>query len=216
VPHSATNTQLAAFLAEDMVVIATHNAGKLREISAIFADMGVTTLGADAFALIEPEETGATFEANALLKAESGVMHVPQGHFVLADDSGLSVDALDGLPGIYSARWAGDERDFAVAMQRIHSALTAKGVEPEGARARFVCVLALTRHGAPTLTFRGEVQGHLTFPPRGEKGFGYDPIFIPEGEAYTFAEMDASAKYAISHRTRAFAALMDTMRGKTL
>ena len=195
------------------VVIATHNAGKLREISAILREVGMEAVGADAFNLPEPEETGATFEANAALKAESGLMHVPAHHTVLADDSGLSVDALDGLPGIYSARWAGEHKDFAVAMQRIHTELTARGITPEGARARFVCVLALAAHGVSTLTFRGEVEGTLTFPARGEKGFGYDPIFMPNGHRLTFAEMDATDKYAISHRTRAFEKLMQYVRG---
>jgi XTP/dITP diphosphohydrolase len=212
VPHSTHKSFTVRFGANDTVVIATHNAGKLREIAAIFAQLGITTLGADTFALPEPEETGDTFEANAMLKAESGLSYVPEGHFVLADDSGLSVDALDGMPGIYSARWAGEHKDFSLAMERIRSELAAKGSVPEGANARFVCVLALARHGVPTRTFRGEVEGRLTFPPRGQKGFGYDPLFIPEDHSLTFAEMDTPAKSAISHRTRAFAALMDAMR----
>ncbi len=197
---------------EDTVVIATHNAGKLREISAILADIGVSAVGAEAFNLPEPEETGDSFEANAVLKAESGLGYVPEGHIVLADDSGLCVDALDDRPGIYSARWAGPAKDFGTAWERIQEELTARGSTPEGAAARFVCVLALARHGVPSLTFRGEVRGHLTFPARGEKGFGYDPVFVPTGQALTFAEMDAGMKYALSHRTRAFNALMDYVR----
>jgi XTP/dITP diphosphohydrolase len=199
----------------DTVVIATHNAGKLREISEMMSRAALKVLGASSFNLPEPEETGETFEANAVLKAEAGVVRVPPSHWILADDSGLEVDALDGAPSIYSARWAGENKDFNAAIQRIHDAITAKGIAPEGQRARFVCVLALARAEERTHTFHGIVEGKLTFPARGERGFGYDPIFIPDGYDITFAEMDAAEKHRISHRARAFELLMIEIAKKT-
>jgi XTP/dITP diphosphohydrolase len=196
--------------ASDALVVATHNAGKLREIAATLESLRVSVIGADRFNLPEPEETGLTFEENAILKAESGAA-LASGHMVLADDSGLEVDALKGAPGIYSARWAGAAKNFTGAMQRVHDELIALGVQPEGQRARFVCVLALAKAGCISRTFRGTVEGCLTFPPRGEKGFGYDPIFMADGHTMTFAEMEPSTKHAISHRANAFKALMEHM-----
>lgn len=208
--------ELRSMNSDNTVVVATHNAGKLLEISAILSSIGVQSVGAEAFDLPEPIETGDTFEANALLKAQSALTYVPATHLVLSDDSGLCVDGLDGAPGIYSARWAGANKDFALASQRIYDELKAKNIAPQGASARFVCVLALAKHGSAPLTFRGESLGKLTFPARGDQGFGYDPIFIPEGQVQTFAQMNESNKRALSHRTRAFDSLVTYLQGNTL
>ena len=185
----------------DRLVVASHNPGKVREINDLIAPFGITTLGAAELGLAEPEETGATFAENAALKAEAAARasSLPS----LSDDSGLCVAALDGAPGIYSARWAGPEKDFRIAMRRIEDELRAKG-SPD-TRAHFVCALALAAPGAETQIYEGRVYGSLTFPPRGDKGFGYDPIFVPEGHRFTFGEMEPSAKHAMSHRAKAFA-----------
>jgi XTP/dITP diphosphohydrolase len=187
--------------AGDRLVIASHNPGKVKEIHELVAPLGIVTLGAAELGLAEPEETGDSFAANAILKAEAAMResHLP----ALADDSGLCVAALDGAPGIYSARWAGPTKDFRFAMKRVEAELGEKG-SPDR-RASFVCALALALPQAKTETFEGRVFGSLTFPPRGEKGFGYDPIFVPEGYRFTFGEMDPAAKHAMSHRARAFA-----------
>jgi XTP/dITP diphosphohydrolase len=182
------------------LVVASHNQGKVREIEDLLAPYGLSVTGADALNLPEPEETGATFADNAILKAEAATRG--SGFLALADDSGLCVEALDGAPGIYSARWAGETKDFRFAMKRVEDALHALGTPDP--RAYFVCVLALAAPGMTTETFEGRVYGTLTFPPRGDRGFGYDPIFVPEGYRFTFGEMDARAKHAISHRARAF------------
>jgi XTP/dITP diphosphohydrolase len=186
------------------LVIATHNEGKAREIGELLAPLNMKVLSAASLGLPEPEETGATFAENAILKsvAAAGASH----HAALADDSGLCVEGLDGAPGVYSARWAGPKKDFSLAMERIRTELTAKNITPEGAPAYFICVLSLTSPEGETRTFEGRVEGTLTFPPRGSKGFGYDPIFIPKGYKETFAEMEPAAKHAMSHRARAFAA----------
>jgi XTP/dITP diphosphohydrolase len=184
--------------ASSTLVIATHNPGKLREISELIAPLGLVTRGAAELGLPEPEETGATFAENALLKARSAA--TLSGLPALADDSGLCVAALNGAPGIYSARWAGAGKDFAVAMARVQSELDGN---PDR-RAYFICVLALATPEGSSETFEGRVYGALTFPPRGERGFGYDPIFIPEGYRFTFGEMDPAAKHAMSHRAKAF------------
>ncbi len=198
------------------IVIASHNAGKVREIGELIAPLGLEVLSAASLALPEPDETGATFEANAQLKSESAARHAVLP--ALADDSGLAVPALDGAPGIYSARWAGPNKDFHQAMQRVYHELHARGVTPEGAPAYFVCVLAFTVPGEETVFFRGEAHGRLCFPPRGELGFGYDPIFIPKEEQSqaqrTFAEMPPAEKHAISHRARAFHQWLNTLRGR--
>jgi len=172
------------------LVIASHNPGKVTEIAALLAPYRIETLGATALGLAEPEETGSTFEENAALKAH-------------ADDSGLVVPALGGAPGIYSARWAGPSKDFSVAMARVHRELGDKG-----RTASFVSVLALAWPDGEAALFGGEVHGALTWPPRGDNGFGYDPMFAPDGYAQTFGEMAAAEKYAIDHRARAFAKLV--------
>ena len=184
------------------LAIATHNPGKLVEIAELLRPYAVETVGAAALGLAEPEETGATFEANAELKAQAAAR--ASGLPALADDSGLVVAALGGAPGIYSARWAGPKRDFAAAMARVERELAGK---PDR-RAMFVAVLALAWPDGHVQLFRGEVRGTLVFPPRGTHGFGYDPIFVPDGGKETFGEMAPAAKHAISHRARAFAKLI--------
>lgn len=184
-------------------VLATHNQGKVREFASLLAPLSIRIVTAGELGLSEPEETGDTFEANAILKAEASC--AGSGKIALADDSGMAVEALDGAPGIYSARWAGPGKDFAHAMQRVASELDARGIAATGAKASFVCVLAVARPGEATITFRGEVHGTLTYPPRGTQGFGYDPIFVPDGYNETFGEMEAGSKHAISHRARAMA-----------
>ncbi len=191
------------------LVLATHNAGKLREIGELLRGAGVTLLGAADLGLPEPEETGETFAANALLKARAAAQ--ASGKPALADDSGICVAALDGAPGIYSARWAGEGRSFAHAIARVEAELKAKGAKPPW-RAWFISVLALCRPDGREETYEGRIDGTLAFPPRGDLGFGYDPIFLPDGETRTFGEMSAFEKHglprdggkALSHRARAF------------
>ena len=180
------------------LAVASHNPGKVREITEMLAPYPVTAIGAATIHLAEPEETGSSFAENAMLKAREAAKasHLP----ALADDSGLCVAVLNGAPGIYSARWAGPSKDFRLAMRRVETELNGN---PDR-RAYFVCVLALAMPDGETETFEGRVYGALTFPPRGERGFGYDPIFIAEGHRFTFGEMDPAAKEAISHRARAF------------
>lgn len=192
---------------EKRLVIASHNPGKVREIADLLSPFGVDVVPAAEFGLAEPEETGVTFAENAILKAHAATLAC--GLPALADDSGLAVDALDGRPGIHSARWAGEERDFAAAMARLEQEM--EGIPDR--RARFVCALALAwpdKEGATpeTVVFEGTVEGTLVFPPRGDKGFGYDPIFVPEGYDVTFGEMAGHKKHAISHRANAFAGLV--------
>ncbi|GAB4541618.1 MAG: RdgB/HAM1 family non-canonical purine NTP pyrophosphatase [Parvularculaceae bacterium] len=191
------------------LVIASHNAGKIREIRALFTPLGVACDDAAALGLAEPEETGASFETNAELKARAAAEAA--GLPALADDSGLAVDALGGAPGIYSARWAGESRDFGVAMARVEEELQRAnaGKTPENRAASFVCALTLAWPDGHCETFRGEIAGRIVWPPRGEKGFGYDPIFVAEGMTETFGEIDPAEKHAISHRARAFAALLE-------
>ncbi len=184
------------------LTVASHNLGKVREIRELLAPFAADVVSAHDLNLREPEETGATFIANAELKAVAAAKSA--GFPALADDSGLCIDALDGAPGIYSARWAGPSRDFGVAMARIEQEMTGK---PDR-RARFVCALALAWPDGYCETFEGKVTGQLSFPPRGTQGFGYDPIFIADGHAVTFAEMEPHAKHAISHRADAFRQLV--------
>jgi XTP/dITP diphosphohydrolase len=195
---------------EGRIVAATHNKGKLAEFRDLVEPRGIEVVGAGALGLPEPEETGDTFVANALIKAHAatGV----SGMVALADDSGLCVAGLDGAPGIYSARWAGGGgKDFAPAMARIARELEARGV-PKPWRAWFISALALAWPDGHVETFEGRVDGELIFPPRGAAGFGYDPMFMPDGHARTFGEMTAAEKHglpadgslALSHRARAF------------
>lgn len=180
------------------LVVASHNAGKVREIAELLNPHGIVVRGAAELGLEEPEETGTTFAENAVLKAR--IAAEASGLPALADDSGLSVTALGGAPGIYSARWAGEPRDFYAAMARVENELKTLGTRDYSAK--FVCALALAGHGIEV--FEGEVTGHLVFPPRGTKGFGYDPIFVADGLAQTFGEIDPARKHAISHRAKAF------------
>ncbi|WP_259277231.1 RdgB/HAM1 family non-canonical purine NTP pyrophosphatase [Pedomonas mirosovicensis] len=188
------------------LVIASHNAGKVREIRALLAPFGIEPISAGELNLPEPEETGTTFIANAEIKALASAQGA--GLPALADDSGLCVDALGGDPGIYSARWAGPSKDFAVAMEKVTQLLDEKGVAPEDRTAHFVCALCLAWPDGHTESFEGRVSGTLVWPMRGEHGFGYDPIFKPEGFDITFGEMEPAAKHAMSHRARAFEQLV--------
>jgi XTP/dITP diphosphohydrolase len=191
------------------LVIATHNSGKLREFDELLRPFDLTLLGAAALDLEEPEETGSTFRDNALLKARAAAR--ASGLVALSDDSGLCVDALDGAPGIYSARWAGPTKDFGAAMAHVERELGALAASPPW-RAAFVSVLALAWPDGEDEAFEGRVDGVLVFPPRGTAGFGYDPIFRPDGHSRTFGEMSAKEKHgipadgslALSHRARAF------------
>jgi XTP/dITP diphosphohydrolase len=188
--------------AGDRLVIASHNPGKVEEIAALLAPFAVETIAAGSLGILEPEETGDSFEANAALKARAAAEAT--GLPALADDSGLVVPALGGAPGIYSARWAGPAKDFRVAMERVHHELGDKDRS-----ARFVAVLALARPGGDIDLFRGEIEGSLTWPPRGDRGFGYDPMFVPRGGTLTFGEIDPVEKHRVSHRARAFAKLVE-------
>ncbi len=185
------------------LVIASHNAGKVREIAFLLKPYDAQIVSAAELGLAEPEETGTTFIANAELKALAAARAA--GFPALADDSGLAVKALDGQPGIHSARWAGPERDFAAAMGRIEHAL---GPDADR-RARFVSALTLAWPDGHRETREGRVTGTLVWPPRGDNGFGYDPMFQPDGLEITFGEMSPDDKHAISHRANAFRKLIE-------
>ncbi len=185
----------------EQVVVATHNEGKLREIAALIAPCGLGAVSAGALGLPEPEETEATFAGNARLKAEAAAR--ASGLPALADDSGFSVAALGGAPGVLSARWAGPGRDFAAAMQRVRDAMGEAGDR----RAWFTCALCLAWPDGEQATYVGRVEGSVTWPPRGCRGFGYDPMFVPAGEIETYGEMQPGRKEAASHRARAMAQL---------
>ncbi len=186
----------------DTLVIASHNPGKVREIGDLLQPFGIRVISAGEMNLPEPEETEDTFTGNALLKAHAAAKgaNLP----ALADDSGLAVTALDGAPGIYSARWAGPDKDFMVAMGKVEELL--RGAEDRSAK--FVCALALAWPDGHAEVFEGTVIGDITWPPQGDKGFGYDPIFVAEGEDITFGEMAPERKHAMSHRADAFGQLV--------
>jgi XTP/dITP diphosphohydrolase len=189
----------------DGLVVATHNKGKLREFRDLFGPLGIAVDSSSELGVSEPEETGSTFEENARLKAVATA--AATGRIALADDSGLAVEALAGAPGIHSARWAGEPRDFYRAMSKVENDLQAMGAfAPTQRRAKFVCVLCLANPEGAVQFFEGTAPGHLVWPPRGTQGFGYDPMFVPDGYDMTFGEMDPDNKHAISHRARAFAA----------
>ncbi|MFP6732089.1 MAG: RdgB/HAM1 family non-canonical purine NTP pyrophosphatase [Alphaproteobacteria bacterium] len=195
---------MARRFSDSRLVIASHNAGKLREIAALMTPFGVTCLSAVELGLAEPEETGKTFAENAALKAHLSAE--ASASPALADDSGLVVAGLDGAPGLYSARWAETDqgRDFNAAMSRVETEL---GDNPDRS-AHFICVLALAWPDGHCEMFEGRIEGQLVFPPRGSLGFGYDPIFVAGGYDITFGEMDQNLKHAISHRAVAFAKLV--------
>ena len=190
------------------LVIATHNPGKLREMRVLLEPFGFAMKSAGELGLPEPDETGGTFAENAALKARAAAD--ASGMLALADDSGLAVTALDGAPGIYSARWAGESKDFAAAMARVEQLLKEKGAADMSAK--FVSALALAEPHGKMEIFQGEAPGHLEFPPRGDKGFGYDPIFVMDGETKTYGELDNDYKHTISHRARAFAKLTERLK----
>ena len=193
------------------LLVASHNKGKIWEIRELMEPFGFEVTSAADKGLDEPEETGTTFEENAEIKALAAMKAT--GLVSLSDDSGIAIEALDGAPGVYSADWAGEPRDFAMAMRNVEEKLQATGATtPEKRRATFVAVLCLARPGHEPIFFRGEVDGTIVWPPVGYKGFGYDPIFLPEGESRTFGEMMSAEKHAwapgqrtaLSHRARAF------------
>ncbi|MBI1340646.1 RdgB/HAM1 family non-canonical purine NTP pyrophosphatase [bacterium] len=196
-------------LARGRIVAATHNPGKLRELDDLMRPLGFEPVSAQSLGVAEPEETGDTFVANAELKALASARAT--GLVALADDSGLAVDELAGAPGIFSARWAGPTRNFAEAMQKVEDALNAAMVDrdrPVSRGAEFVSVLCLAWPDGATQSFEGRIRGELIWPPRGDRGFGYDPMFVADGETETFGEMDPARKHAMSHRARAFAQLV--------
>lgn len=190
------------------ILAATHNPGKVPEIEALLGGhYEVVTAG--SLNLPEPDETESTFVGNALLKARHAADL--SGEVSLADDSGLSVAALDGAPGIFSARWAGPDKDFAFAMRRVEERL--EEIRSDDKRAWFTSALAVAWPNGPAVVVEGQVHGLLTFPPRGDRGFGYDPIFIPEGQTQTFGELDPAVKDSLSHRALAFAKLKAALMG---
>ncbi|KRC80121.1 RdgB/HAM1 family non-canonical purine NTP pyrophosphatase [Sphingomonas sp. Root241] len=200
--------QMIRKLQPGKLVIASHNPGKVREIKALLGPYGIEPVSAAELDLPEPEETGTTFVANAELKAlqAADLSGLP----ALADDSGLCVEALNGDPGIFSARWAGETKDFGIAMQRVEDKLAA--LPPETGRdAHFVCALALAWPDGHVEWFEGRADGVLVWPPRGDRGFGYDPMFVPNGHAVTYGEMDPEAKHAMSHRADAFRQLVSAV-----
>lgn len=188
------------------LVVATHNPGKLVEINELVEPIGFEAISASSLNLPEPDETGLSFAENAILKARAAAeaSKLP----ALSDDSGLCVDALGGAPGIYSARWAGSDKNFSTAMQRVHDELG----DTKDTRAHFVCALCLASPIGEYKVFEGRVDGQITWPPRGDKGFGYDPIFQPDGHEITFGEMDPLAKHAMSHRAKAFLKLLEYLK----
>ena len=202
------------------IIVASHNAGKIREIAELIGPFGFSAKSAAELNFEEPDETGTTFEENAAIKAlaSAKAAELP----ALSDDSGLVIDALDGAPGVYTANWAEREdgtRDFTMAMEKVEKALDERGAAtPADRTARFVSVLCLAWPDGHTEFFRGEVEGAVVWPPRGEKGFGYDPVFQPEGHALTFGEMSSDEKHgwkpgepeALSHRARAFKRFVET------
>jgi XTP/dITP diphosphohydrolase len=192
-------------LAPGRLVIASHNKGKLVEIAALLGPYGIDTVSAAALDVPEPEETGTSFAANAELKARfsADLTGLP----ALADDSGLCVEALGGDPGIFSARWAGESKDFGLAMELVEKNLAARG-DDVGRDAHFVCALSLCWPDGHVVTVEGRVDGHLVWPPRGANGFGYDAMFVPHGHKLSFGEVDPTAKHAMSHRADAFRKLV--------
>ena len=189
------------------LVVATHNPGKLTEINDLLRPLGFDAVSAASLGLAEPDETGDSFAANAILKAQASAMAscLP----ALSDDSGLCVDGLDGAPGIYSARWAGPSKDFSQAMQLVESELQKIGTSNR--RAHFICALCLAFPDGTTHVFEGRVDGTLVWPPRGTRGFGYDAMFLADGESLTFGQMEPSEKHAMSHRARAFQLFLDAL-----
>jgi XTP/dITP diphosphohydrolase len=202
------------------LVIATHNPGKLREMRELLAPFGVDAVAASEVGLIEPDETGTSFRENARIKAEAAARAADLPAF--ADDSGLAVDALDGAPGIHSARWAGPDKDFRAAMEALNQKLQDRSaVAPQARTAHFVSALCVAWPDGHLEEFEGRVDGTLVWPPRGDKGFGYDPMFLPDGYDLTFGEMTSAEKHSLpprglglSHRARAFLKLAEACLGR--
>ena len=190
------------------LVVASHNGGKVREIGALLAPLGVEAVSAGDLGLPEPEETETTFAGNAALKARAAAE--ASGLPALADDSGLEVFAIGCDPGVYSARWAGPNKDFGFAMERVHEELEKHGAADFSAR--FVCALALAQPGGEVEVYEGEARGVIVWPPRGTQGFGYDPIFQPNGLDRTFGEMSHDEKLPMTHRARAFEKLLASLK----
>ncbi len=196
-------------LSGSRLVVASHNLGKVREIADLIAPWNLEAVSVGQLGLPEPDETEVTFEGNALLKARAAARGA--GLPALADDSGLCVEALEGAPGIYSARWAGPGKDFSLAMNEVQRRLEASGSSSRAAW--FICALAIAWPDGTEASFLGRIDGQLVWPPRGTRGFGYDPMFIPEGHSLTFGEMDPSEKHAMSHRARAFRKFVEACLG---
>ena len=201
----------------DRLVIATHNPGKLKEMRELLAPYGIDALSVRDLGIAEPEETGASFRDNARIKAQAAAAATRLPAF--ADDSGLVVESLDGAPGIHSARWAGRDRNFAHAMEKVEAELSARNArDPTARRAHFVSALCVAWPDLHVEEFEGRVDGTLVWPPRGTHGFGYDPMFLPDGHARTFGEMTAEEKHGLppkgqglSHRARAFLKLAEAL-----
>lgn len=194
-------------LSGERILIATHNAGKLEEFAALLKPYGISAVSSGELGLAEPEETGTSFVENARIKAQAAM--TASGLITVSDDSGLCVDALGGAPGVYTADWAGPARDWMMAMARVNDELSAHGaVDPASRRAEFACTLCVLWPDGEERLFEGRVPGHLVWPPRGALGHGYDPMFVPEGETQTFAELDPGHKNRISHRARALEMLV--------
>ena len=185
---------------DEKIIIASHNEGKVSEIKDLLKDYSLKIMSSSELGIDEPEENGSSFEENALIK--SCTTSQLSKTVSISDDSGLCVNSLDGDPGIYSARWAGPNKDFLFAANKIYKSLIEK--ESKDLSAYFICVLAVSWPNGDYKTFKGRVDGTLTFPPRGNNGFGYDPIFITEGHEKTFGEMESKYKHSISHRNKAF------------
>ena len=196
-------------LVERRLVVASHNKGKVLEIAQLLARYPIDVVSAGELALPEPDETEPTFVGNALIKSSAASRL--SGYPALADDSGLCVDALNGDPGIYSARWAGAAKDFDAAMAEVHRQMQKSPAQRKSAR--FVCALALSWPDGQDLTFEGEIEGAIVWPVRGTLGFGYDPMFVPDGYDKTFGEMNPAEKHAMSHRARAFAKFVEVCLG---
>lgn len=200
-----SQTSQARRFSGDRLLIASHNAGKLREIADLLQPYGIEVLSAASLGLPEPEETGLTYEENAILKAMAAATGASLP--ALADDSGVSVTALNGEPGIYSARWAGPDRDFNLAMRAVEDRLAGQ----HDRSAQFVSVLALAWPDGHVDCFEGRIGGTMIWPPRGDRGFGYDPMFVPDGYEITFGEMEPARKHEISHRAVAFRKLVEAV-----
>ncbi len=201
-----TTAKSHRWLAPGPLVIASHNEGKVREIATLLGPYGIEPVSAATLGLPEPEETADSFVGNAQLKSLAAARAT--GMAALADDSGLCVDALGGAPGIYSARWAGPEKDFDLAMTQVERALIEAQADAAQRGAHFTCALSLAWPDDHSEEFEGKVFGSLTYPPRGTNGFGYDPIFVPRGFDISFGEMDPDTKHAMSHRAKAFEQLV--------